>query len=132
MFYFHPYLRKIPSLTNIFQVGWNHQLEGYGQHTRLHPMVWFIQSHGAYGHMFLATQLRAVKGMYKRNFLAGLGFGFTSGMMLLGFLFSGKKKRRQNHPNGFSGERQVLGIFLEDPWLPGIFTYVKTIKINQM
>ena len=25
-FYFHPYLGKIPSLTNIFQGGWNHQL----------------------------------------------------------------------------------------------------------
>ena len=25
MFYFHPYLRKIPILTNIFQMGWNHQ-----------------------------------------------------------------------------------------------------------
>ena len=26
IFYFHPYLGKIPSLTNIFQMGWNHQL----------------------------------------------------------------------------------------------------------
>ena len=26
-FYFHPYLRKIPILTNIFQMGWKHQLE---------------------------------------------------------------------------------------------------------
>ena len=26
MFYFHPYLGKIPILTNIFQIGWNHQL----------------------------------------------------------------------------------------------------------
>ena len=25
--YFHLYLGKIPSLTNIFQMGWNHQLE---------------------------------------------------------------------------------------------------------
>ncbi len=25
--YFHPYLGKIPILTNIFQTGWNHQLE---------------------------------------------------------------------------------------------------------
>ena len=23
--YFHPYLGKIPILTNIFQMGWNHQ-----------------------------------------------------------------------------------------------------------
>ena len=27
MFYFHPYLGKIPNLTNIFQRGWNHQLD---------------------------------------------------------------------------------------------------------
>ena len=27
IFYFHPYLGKIPILTNIFQMGWNHQLE---------------------------------------------------------------------------------------------------------
>ena len=27
MFYFHPYLGKIPILTNIFQLGWNHQLD---------------------------------------------------------------------------------------------------------
>ena len=25
MFYVHPYLGKIPNLTNIFQMGWNHQ-----------------------------------------------------------------------------------------------------------
>ena len=25
--FFHPYLGKIPILTNIFQMGWNHQLE---------------------------------------------------------------------------------------------------------
>ena len=27
IFYFHPYLGKIPILTNIFQLGWNHQLD---------------------------------------------------------------------------------------------------------
>ena len=30
-FYFHPYLEKIPILTNIFQMGWNHQPEDYGR-----------------------------------------------------------------------------------------------------
>ena len=29
IFYFHPYLGKIPILTNIFQTGWNHQLDDY-------------------------------------------------------------------------------------------------------
>ena len=27
IFYFHPYLGKVSNLTNIFQMGWNHQLE---------------------------------------------------------------------------------------------------------
>ena len=27
IFYFHPYLGKIPILTNVFQMGCNHQLE---------------------------------------------------------------------------------------------------------
>ena len=31
--YFHPYLGKIPILTNIFQMGWNHQLVLYGLFT---------------------------------------------------------------------------------------------------
>ena len=26
IFHVHPYLGKIPNLTNIFQMGWNHQL----------------------------------------------------------------------------------------------------------
>ena len=30
IFYFHPYLGKIPNLTNIFQRGWNHQLDNFG------------------------------------------------------------------------------------------------------
>ena len=29
MFYFHPYLGKIPNLTNMFLRGWNHQLATY-------------------------------------------------------------------------------------------------------
>ena len=29
IFYFHPYLGKIPILTNIFQMGWNHQLVSF-------------------------------------------------------------------------------------------------------
>ena len=29
IFYFHPYLGKIPILTNIFQMGWNHQLDWF-------------------------------------------------------------------------------------------------------
>ncbi len=30
MFYFHPYVGKIPILTNIFEMGWNHQLDQLG------------------------------------------------------------------------------------------------------
>ncbi len=44
MFYFHPYLGKIPNLTNIFQMGWNHQLvtattRGYLIETLWNPMA---------------------------------------------------------------------------------------------
>ena len=38
IFYFHPYLGKIPILTNIFQLGWNHQL-GYDCKSLLSPLV---------------------------------------------------------------------------------------------
>ena len=38
IFYFHPYLGKIPILTHIFQMGWNHQLEKdwYDSHLSIH------------------------------------------------------------------------------------------------
>ena len=38
IFYFHPYLGKIPILTNIFQMGWNHQLGKCGYFT---PISYF-------------------------------------------------------------------------------------------
>ena len=34
IFYLHPYLGKIPILTNIFQMGWNHQPEDFWQPTK--------------------------------------------------------------------------------------------------
>ena len=41
IFYFHPYLGKIPILTNIFQLGWNHQL------VLIRPFIWlkFLRIH---------------------------------------------------------------------------------------
>ena len=42
MFYFHPYLGKIPILTNIFQMGWNHQ-PVYGFHVGKYTIVPWIQ-----------------------------------------------------------------------------------------
>ena len=35
MFYVHPYLGKIPILTNIFQMGWTHQLETFYNFTEM-------------------------------------------------------------------------------------------------
>ena len=32
MFYFHSYLGEIPILTNIFQMGWNHQPDDYWEY----------------------------------------------------------------------------------------------------
>ena len=46
-FHFHPYLGKIPILTNIFQMGWNHQPEDYAQYfeikEQIKQMVFFPQ-----------------------------------------------------------------------------------------
>ena len=40
IFYFHPYLGKIPILTNIFQRGWfNHQLEISGVYAVFSEMM---------------------------------------------------------------------------------------------
>ena len=43
IFYFHPYLGKWSNLTNIFQMGWNHQLEKVATH--LQPKLEFDSSH---------------------------------------------------------------------------------------
>ena len=40
-FYFHPYLGKIPILTNIFQMGWNHQLDDISK-CQVYNLQWFI------------------------------------------------------------------------------------------
>ena len=47
MFYVHPYLEKIPILSNIFQMGWNHQLVMMGK-------IEFILSCGPNGSYFVA------------------------------------------------------------------------------
>ena len=53
IFYFHPYLGKIPNLTNIFQMGWNHQL-AYVLGSKL-PNVFLCDAHTRqYGKGFFA------------------------------------------------------------------------------
>ncbi len=44
-FYFHPYLGKIPNLTNMFKMGWNHQLYSY-------DLSWLVNKYvfGCYGY----------------------------------------------------------------------------------
>ena len=42
-FDFHPYLGKIPILTNIFQMGWNHQLESLCLYLQLRRMYGALQ-----------------------------------------------------------------------------------------
>ena len=41
--YFHPYLEKISILTNIFQMGWNHQLDNLFVFQKIHGSLegWF-------------------------------------------------------------------------------------------
>ena len=41
IFYFHPYLGKIPNLINIFHMGWNHQLVNI--HPTVHPDISLYQ-----------------------------------------------------------------------------------------
>ena len=45
IFCFHPYLGKWSKLTNIFQMGWNHQLETHGSLKGIHN----IPKHSMYG-----------------------------------------------------------------------------------
>ena len=42
IFYFHPYLGKISNLTNIFQLGWNHQLETHTIHVCIFTYICLI------------------------------------------------------------------------------------------
>ena len=41
--YFHPYLGKIPILTNIFQLGWNHQPDLFFLKTNISPEKWWLE-----------------------------------------------------------------------------------------
>ena len=45
-FYFHPYLGKIPNLTNIFQMGWNHQPDDLG---------WLLRDFGDFPFLFVCS-----------------------------------------------------------------------------
>ena len=71
IFYFHPYLGKIPILTNIFQMGWNHQLvEGWLN------FRWFfdrLRSHGTgwTSRVFPVYQEKQGKGIVWNFFQAG-------------------------------------------------------------
>ena len=66
--YFHPYLGKIPILTNIFQTGWNHQLDDITSHnfrfyhilaSHIVPWIcWHILMHHSSGHTtFFRTKM---------------------------------------------------------------------------
>ena len=44
VFYFHPYLGKIPILTNIFQLGWIHQPEKSSRTFSPYTIVWYFLS----------------------------------------------------------------------------------------
>ena len=46
MFYFHPYLGKISILTNIFQTGWNQQLDDNGTISPIWVDVFPIETWG--------------------------------------------------------------------------------------
>ena len=58
-FMFHPYLGKIPILTHIFQMGWNHQLGNLSFFWWVHPpgnfWGWLFDSKGQVEHPFWTT-----------------------------------------------------------------------------
>ena len=45
IFYFHPYFGKIPILTNIFELGWNHQPDMFAEN----PSVQMYLTYGSSG-----------------------------------------------------------------------------------
>ena len=57
IFYFHPYLGKIPILTHIFQRGWNHQ-EDHSCTIFGTEKLWFI--HGRFWFCFHQFRLRSI------------------------------------------------------------------------
>ena len=61
IFYFHPYLGKISNLTNMFQIGWNHQLVLFmflvGPSTIEHRFL----DKGCLGVLKIATDLRGFR-----------------------------------------------------------------------
>ena len=56
IFYFHPYLGKIPILTNIFQMGWNHHLDKM-QHATEDPGRFGGSEFGTYTQMLLVWNI---------------------------------------------------------------------------
>ena len=44
IFYFHPYLEKISNLTNMFQMGWNHQPDDFWVFLSTIPLTWFLNT----------------------------------------------------------------------------------------
>ena len=56
IFYFHPYLGKIPILTNIFQMGWNHQPAKTSNmnNINIHGTFFFLQPNRPIGEAVLA------------------------------------------------------------------------------
>ena len=56
-FYFHPYLGKIPILTNIFQMGWNHQLEN--SLLKKHKIMSLFEFGGVSWEMFFSKENQA-------------------------------------------------------------------------
>ena len=67
IFYFHPYLGKIPNLTHIFQRGWNHQL-----------VLYYVELFSWGGEIILlGTDSHGILNLYEQG-VAGIFTMFTS------------------------------------------------------
>ena len=76
IFYFHPHLGKWSNLTNIFQMGWNHQPDSHYNKLLLAPVIW-----GCIPRFKEETWMTKAASMKSRNLLRNKEFKGTSDFM---------------------------------------------------
>ena len=146
-FYFHPYLGKIPNLTNIFQVGWNHQLVYFHIEPKIETSTKKrrFEKNPTGNFEDLSLQLRRL-GAVEHQFQGVRSRGVVNGEGRAFFGVRTRKKRRNPHWNrwnsrGNLGSEFPPGFFFRHffgevsipipyPWDWYIFTYMETIKFT--
>ena len=81
-FLFHPYLGKIPTLTNIFEMGWNHQAEIFcgwkigGEKSGKHPITPWMFNSKFYSWKEAKGSIIFQESMFSGEYLLSLREGF--------------------------------------------------------